>query len=156
MATSKRFVADFQPRLPGKTSAGSIASYRKTFTKAARASMADIIKRYEQLIRSLEAATPTILANAMQPVYNRSQVYVPKDTGALMSSAQLLSGTDERGRPMVSLVYGNAETPYAAIVHELVHLNHVSPTRAKYLQSAMEEEMDSFLVSVAVDYAVLL
>lgn len=156
MTTPKRFVADLGQRLPGAVRPGSVAAFRKTFTKGARSSMAEIIKRYEQLIRSLEAATPTILANAMQPVYNRSQVYVPKKTGALMSSAQLLAGTDERGRPMVSLVYGNADTPYAAIVHELVHLNHVSPTRAKYLQAAMEEELDAFITSVAVDYAVLL
>lgn len=156
MATQKRFAAGFEPKLPGNVRPGSPASFRKITTKSARTSMADIIRRYSDLIKSLEAATPTILANAMQPVYNRSQIYVPKKTGALMSSAQLLAGVDERGRPMVSLVYGDSTTPYAAIVHELVHLNHASPTRAKYLQAAMEEELDAFLTSVAVDYAMLI
>lgn len=156
MATPKNFSADFGSKLPGKVKTGSPAFYRKVTTKSARTSMSEIIKRYSDLITSLELATPTILANAMQPVYNRSQIYVPKKSGALMASAQLTVGTDERGRPMISLTYGDAETPYAALVHELVYLNHESPTRAKYLQNAMEEELDSFLTSVAVDYAMLL
>ena len=156
MATKSSFVADFGPKLPGRTKVGSLASFRKTFTKVGRASMAQIIKRYSDLIKSLEEATPTILFNAMQPVYNRSQVYVPKKTGALSDSAQLLSGTNEQGRPMVSLVYGNEEAPYAAIVHEMVGLNHASPTRSKYLQSAMEEEFDAFITSVAIDYAMVI
>lgn len=152
MASGSSFGANFLPRLPGKTREGSQAYYRRGATLDARADMADVIRRYQDLIRNLEMATPTILYNALVPVFNKSQVYVPKKTGALMGSGHLEVGTDERGKPEARITYGDASTPYAAIVHEFTHLNHEPPTRAKYLQSALEEEMDSFLTSVAVDY----
>lgn len=155
-SSDARFTAGAEGRLPGATRPGSFASWRKTAGISMRKDMSDIIRNYESLIKSLESATPTILWSAIQPVYNKSQIYVPKKTGALASSAQLIAGTDERGRPMVTLTYGDSTAPYAAIVHEFVHLNHEYPTRAKYLQGALEEEKDAFLTSVAVDYMAIM
>lgn len=152
MAADKQFSAGFSPRLPGRVRIGSKASYRKASTKDARADMAAIIERYAELIASLESATPSILYNALIPVFNRSQVYVPKKTGTLMGTGHLEVGTNEQGKPMATITYGDATAHYAAIVHEFTWLNHEPPTRAKYLQSAAEEELDSFLTSIAVDY----
>lgn len=156
MPSPGRFTTRLGRRLPGRTRPGSQASFRRGYTLSARQSMADIIAKYERLIRRLEKATPTILMNAIQPVRNKAAIYVPKKTGALASSEQVIVGTDDNGKPMVSLVYGDETAWYAALVHEMTWLNHVYPTRAKYLQAALEEELDSFLVSVAVDYAALL
>jgi hypothetical protein len=116
--------------------------------------MKNVIARYEKLIRSMKSATPDILYNAMIPVFEKSQEYVPKDTGALEASGVLEVSTGEF--PAATITYGDKDTWYAALVHEFVWLNHEPPTRAKYLQNAMEEEIDSFLVSMAVDYATLL
>lgn len=155
MAT-RRFSAGIAGRLPGKTRSGSQASFKKSTMQSARRDMADIIRKYEDLIKSFESMTPTFLFNAMKPVYNRSQVYVPRKTGKLADSADMRFMLSDEGKPMVALTYGGPDVPYAPIVHEFVWLNHEPPTRAKYLQSALEEELDAFLVSLAVDYATLL
>ena len=148
----KAFTADFAPRLPGRVKAGSRAAFRKSSTKDARAAMANIIVQYEDLIKRLGSVTPTALRNAMLPVFRRSQVYVPKKTGDLMDSGRLDVYPTPSGAEAY-ITYGNDKVFYAAMVHEFVWLNHEPPTRAKYLQSAMEEELDAFLTSLAVDYA---
>jgi hypothetical protein len=118
--------------------------------------MANIIARYDRLIRQLRSATPTIIYDALMPVFNRSQVYVPKKTGALMASGHLQVGTTLSGRPEGSITYGGKDAPYAALVHEMTGRAHSPPTRSKFLQAALEEELDSFLVSIAADYALMM
>lgn len=146
---------DFK-RLPGRTRPGSFASFRRGSTLDARADMANIIANYKTLMAQLKSVTPDAMLSAMQPVFDKSQEYVPRKTGALAESGILEVGTDNSGRPTVKIQYGDSSAPYAALVHEMVWLNHESPTRAKYLQSAMEEEFDSFLTSLAVDYMMVM
>lgn len=146
---------DFK-KLPGRVRAGSPASYRKVYTEDARAAMAQIIANYNTLINTLKSATPEILLAAMQPVFDKSQEYCPVDTSALVTSGIMFPETDIAGRQSVRIQYGDESAPYAALVHEMVWLNHEPPTRAKYLQQAMEEEIDSFLSSIAIDYAMLM
>lgn len=153
MASKGLVSANFGKRLPGKTRHGSQAFYRKHATIEGRQGMAEILKRYSAFIRQLEGATPEILENAMMPAFNKSQEYVPKDTLALAQSGRL---TVENGpRPTAFITYGDEKAWYAALVHEYTWLNHEPPTRAKYLQAALEEELDSFLTSLAVDYATM-
>lgn len=140
-------------RAPGRVRIGSPSYFRKGAIGSARQGMADILRSYDRLIKSLNGITPTVLQNALIPVFNRSQVYVPKHTGALMASGHLDVFPSATGVPTASIDYGGPEAPYAAIVHELVHINHAPPTRAKYLQSALEEEFDSMLTSLIVDYS---
>lgn len=138
-------------RLPGRTKPGSFASLRKTTIRESRAAMAQVIANYSNLIRHLKGVTPQVLQNAMMPVFRRSQIYVPKKSGALMESGELNVYPTTTGAG-AEITYGGTKAPYAAIVHEFVWLNHNSPTRAKFLQQAMEEEFDAFLTSMAVDY----
>jgi hypothetical protein len=140
-------------RVPGRVSPGSPSSYRKESMLSAKGGMAEIIRRYESLIKRLEGVTPTVLHNALLPVFRKSQIYVPKKTGALMASGRMNVYPGPKGQAEGEIVYGDAKAWYAALVHEFVWLNHPSPTQAKYLQRAMEEELDAFLVSLAVDYA---
>lgn len=156
MAAIKTIRAGFSPRLPGKVREGSHAYYRKGATLSARQAMADIISQYEALTKRLHAATPEILLNAMTPAFNKSQLYCPVKTRTLLESGKLEVETSEAGRTTASITYGSSVAWYAALVHELVYLNHKEPTRAKFLQSALEEELDSFIVSAAVDYAALM
>ena len=138
---------------PGKPVLGGMAGYSYSgFSKSAQVSMATIIARYETLINRLRGITPTALRDAMTPVFNKSQVYVPKKTGALMDSGELNVYPLAGDVASAEIVYGNEEAWYAALIHEAVWLNHAAPTRAKYLQNAMEEEFDAFLSSVAADY----
>lgn len=156
MATHAQFKAKLGLRLPGKVRPGSHASFRKGATLTARADMSSIIERYNELISHFEQATPEILENALQPAFDRSQEYVPRDTGALAESGVLEVDDSDPARAEATITYGNAETWYAALVHELTNLNHEYPTRSKYLQAALEECIDEFLVNIAVDYALLM
>jgi hypothetical protein len=150
-----RIEAGFAPRLPGRVRVGSHAYYRKAASKTAREGMAEVVKAYTALVRKLHGVTPEAVQNALMPVFEKSQEYVPKRTGTLAASG-VLEVEGETGNVEGSITYGDADAWYASIVHEFVWLNHIPPTRAKYLQSAMEEELDSFLVSLAVDYATAL
>jgi hypothetical protein len=119
---------------------------------SARESMATVVRNYERIIKQLHSVTPDAVRNALEPVFNKSLEYVPYKSGRLSESA-ILEVEGSPGNIRGSITYGNHEAWYAALVHEYVWLNHNPPTRAKYLQSALEEEMDSFLTSLAVDYA---
>lgn len=155
--TRKVFSTGFGQRLPGRVRPGSHAYFRRNATLSARAAMQEIIARYNQLIRNMDASTPEILANALQPAFDLSQLYVPVKTGLLQRSGVLAVEEDTAtGQTEASITYGDAEAWYAALVHEFTWLNHEYPTRAKYLQEALEESVDDFIVSAAVDYATLM
>jgi len=143
---------DFK-RLPGNTRWGSQAFYRKVATQDARRAMADIIANYERVIKAFKDVQPEVLERALQPIFKKAQAYVPERTGALWESGKLTSGKDKNGKAFANITFGNEEAWYAAIVHEFVWLHHEAPTRAKYLQAAMEEGLDEVLVSIAVDYS---
>jgi hypothetical protein len=115
--------------------------------------MAAVLKRYEAFVRNFQDVTPDVLRNALQPVFDKSQEYVPVRTGDLKDSG-VITVTSSHDRTEGEITYGNAQAWYAALVHEYVWLNHAPPTRAKYLQSAMEEELDNFMTSIALDYSI--
>jgi hypothetical protein len=115
------------------------------YTRDARASMAQVIANYRTFVRNLKVEVPKVLYDALEPTFNLSQVYVPKDTGTLKASGFLIiDGSTER--PHVSMGYGaNNSPPYAAKVHENMEFRHKSPTRAKFLQVAIEEDYNNIL-----------
>lgn len=155
MAT-KNFKAGFDfKRLPTSTTWGSKAFYRKVATQDARLAMTDVIAKYAALLNKLHASSPDILVNALRPIFKRAQYYVPEDTGALWESGKL-EGKMEGGKPTASITFGNEEAWYAAMVHEYVWLAHQEPTRAKFLQHAMEEGIDGIMESLKVDYTRIL
>lgn len=105
----------------------------------ARISMADVIKKYAQFADYIEGITPDILVYAMHEAFDLSQVYVPVETGALRDSGYLII-TNRGKKPQVEIGYGrNNEPNYAALQHENMEFHHKAPTRAKYLQVALEE-----------------
>ncbi len=146
---------DFR-RLGGGVNWGSNAFYRKVATQDARLAMADIIKKYSQFLDKLKAATPEIVHNALKPTFKRAQYYVPEKTGALWESGKLTYGVNDSGRAFASITFGNDEAWYAALVHEFVWQQHEAPTRSKYLQAAMEENIDGIMKSLQVDYTGLM
>ena len=81
-----------------------------------------------------------VMREALEPTFEKSQRYAPVKTGRLKRSGFLEVSNTSRG-PVVNMGYGkNNEPPYALIVHERLDLAHKAPTRAKYLQSALEED----------------
>ena len=150
MTVSVQSGFDFK-RLGTSVRWGSFAFYRKVATQDARLQMAEIIKAYEKLIRGFKDISPAACEEALRPVFKRAQYYVPEDTGNLWASGKLTSGT-KNGKAYANITFGNEEAPYAAIVHEFVWLHHESPTRAKYLQAAMEEQLNDLLPRLQTAY----
>lgn len=119
----------------------------------ARQQMASVIARYNTFIAQLEAAGPEAVEDALRPIFDKSQEYVPVDTGTLAESGVLDVQKQGNGKVLGTIEYGNQAAWYAALVHEMVWLNHTPPTRAKYLQAALEEEMDNIMTSVLLFYS---
>lgn len=106
----------------------------------ARAGMRSVIANYNKLIAHFEEVTPEILYDALYPTWIKSQEYCPVDTGALVDSGYLVL-TASRGHPTVSMGYGFGGQPeYTVRVHENMEWRHEPPTRAKWLQVALEED----------------
>ena len=66
-------------------------------------------------------------------------VYTPIDTGDLRNSSKVEMIERAPPRAVMEITFGDADTPYAALVHERLDLRHASPTQAKYLQRAVDE-----------------
>jgi len=81
---------------------------------------------------------------AAEPIFARSQVYVPKDTMALHDSGRI--STPFGKRTIISY-----NTPYAVRQHEDTRLRHQPPTRAKYLETALREKRDDALRIMATE-----
>jgi len=143
-------------RLGGHVRGGTPAAHRKAFTQSARESMRDINTRYTNIVRQMQGITPRVLREAMLPAFEKAVVYCPFLTGALRASGRLEVERSTKNRARATITFGSPTVRYAPIVHERTDLHHVPPTRAKFLQSAMEEEMGSFLTRLAIFYATVL
>lgn len=129
-------------RLPGRVSPGSHASYNKTFSASARESMANVVKRFDALVSKLKNACPDSLETAMMPTLEKARLYCPKDTGELVATGNMISGVNADGTAYCQVSFGGkGKIHYAAIVHERTDLAHEAPTRSKYLQAAVEEDL---------------
>ena len=132
--------ASFQATIGRKRLAASISPETAGYTRSARASMAAIIRNYRRFVKNVEQEMPQVLLAALEPTYEKSQEYCPKDTGALVESGYL-EITTFRGNSRVEIGYGKGGDPdYAAAVHENMEWRHKAPTRAKWLQIALEED----------------
>lgn len=125
--------------------------YGKVSSGSAAIDMQRIIARYAALVNMMRDMTPAVMFQAMIPIYAKSQMYVPKKSGALASTGRL-TVENQGGDPKVSITYGNDKVPYAAVVHEFVWINHNPPTRAKFLQAAMEEEYNQLRTNLVRAY----
>ena len=127
-------MARFNASVGRKTFRGSKAN-----AVSAKQSMAGVIKNYRKFISNLEEVTPEVLYDALMPAFRDSQVLCPKDTGELVKSGYL-EITSFRGKPTVEIGYGKGGHPdYAAAVHENLEWKHKAPTRAKWLQIALNQ-----------------
>lgn len=123
---------------------GTQGAFDRIYTKKARQSMAGVISNYAKLVQYVRKIAPEVLEEALQPTFEKSQRYVPVDTGALKATGRIL--TTRKGRSFrTEISYGgDGLLHYASIVHELTHLQHKAPTRAKYLESALNEDLGFF------------
>tara|TARA_Y100000114_G_scaffold153722_1_gene174299 strand:+ start:163 stop:627 length:465 start_codon:yes stop_codon:yes gene_type:complete len=130
----------FRARVGRRYVRSSVAPVTAEDTYASRAAMKDVIKNFESFAEHIENETINVLLEAMKPVFDLSQKYVPVDTSKLKNSGYLEVATDRKGMHSIEIGYGkNGQPDYAATVHENLEFRHKAPTRAKFLQGALEE-----------------
>ena len=115
--------------------------------------MAGVVNNYRRLVRHIEETTPEILLEALEPTFKKSKEYCPKDTGALVESGYL-EVRELRKKPTVEIGYGFGGNPsYTVAVHENLEWRHKSPTRAKWLQAALEEDANAIRGRIIRSYS---
>jgi len=115
---------------------------------SAVADMQRISQEFNSFVGHMRNMGPEILHAALVPTFKKSQDYCPVDTGDLINSGYLeIIG---RGRsPTVAMGYGRGGYPsYAPIVHEDTTMSHKSPTRAKWLEAALQEDYQAVIKRV--------
>lgn len=143
----------------GKASVrGQFASTAQGYaTRSAREGMSAILNNYNTLINHIEGSTPHILLEALRPTFDKSQVYCPVDKGDLKASGYLEIVESRLGRIRVEIGYAKGGDPYYAVdVHENLEWRHKEPTRAKWLQIALEEDAQSIQARILNAYKEML
>lgn len=118
-------------------------SSQSGFERAVRGQMQNILKNYNAWVKHMEGVSPEVLRTALVPTFEKSKIYVPKDTRALLNSGYLET-RQFRGRAVVEIGYAKDGTPnYAAKVHEDLEAYHDAPTQAQFLlRPLLEDEKD--------------
>lgn len=122
------------------------------FIASVRTQFKQISDNYEKIVNGLKGVSVEVLLDALRPTYELSQKYVPVDTGDLKESGFLERDKGSK-YPRVVMGYGRGGIPnYAALVHERMDLQHMAPTKAKYLLSALEEDAPNIQNRIVADY----
>jgi hypothetical protein len=121
-----------------------IAEMRQTSNDVCRA-MLDILDQFEDV-------SEEIMINALEPTLDRAKYYCPKDTLELVNSAYLEEARF-RGKPRVEIGFAKGGDPvYAIYVHEILDYKHDEPTRAKFLEYAVYEDLDGIYTRLGDGY----
>lgn len=129
------------PTLPVRGFRGTTAAFARSYGRDVRSSMDGIIRNFRDLINSIKAAAPEAMIEALEPTFDKAQLYCPVDTGALVESGLLEAESNaDDSHPKVVISFGRG-VPYAAFVHERTDIFHKPPTRAKWLQAAVQEDL---------------
>jgi hypothetical protein len=91
----------------------------------------------------------TVLLEEANVIFNRSQVLVPVDTGALRGSGGVSAAIPVPGGVGVDIFYGGPAASYALFVHEIQHFYHNPPTQAKYLEQPFMERLPDIQKNMA-------
>ena len=119
----------------------NVPSAQAGATRDLRVQMASIEKKVKQAIQNIDNLIPEAIHYGLQPIYDKSQIYVPVLTGDLKISGFITTSKTSRGATG-AIGYGAAGDPFYAIwVHERLDLKHESPTQAKFLEAAVHEKL---------------
>lgn len=143
-------------RLKVKVGLTSVRSPRypsePAFVKMMNDQVAEIVGALTDIMEQTGDVSPEIAMDALEPTFEKSKVYCPKDTHELVNSGYL--EIVRRGpAPYVEMGYAKGGKPrYAPYVHEITSYRHEAPTRSKWLQHAVQEDMGSFQSRLAEGY----
>lgn len=122
------------------------------FVEQVNAQMQAVKDELLSVFDQISDVTPDIMYNALEPTFDKSQEYVPVDKGPLKASGYLeVTGTGKSARVEMGYAKGG-NPPYAVYVHEMTGFHHEHPTRAKFLQSAIQEDYDDLIGRLSMQY----
>lgn len=139
----------FRPKaIMGKQQfAGSNTSSEAALNRQFNASMGEVMGNLNDFIRHMEDVSPDIVADALEPTFGKAIDYCPKDTHELVNSA-FLETENFRGGARCVIGFGRGGKPsYAIYVHEMPY-NHQAPTRSKFLEAAVDEDLETIKRSI--------
>lgn len=106
----------------------------------------------QKVVDQFENVSPQIMMDTLMPTFNKSKVYCPKKTHALVNSGYITS-TGSAKSPRVEIGYAKGGQPfYGAYVHEMTSIYHAPPTRSKFLQAAMMEDLTQIQTRLIAEY----
>lgn len=101
------------------------------------------VPRLRRRVQLAQAQGPmrliAMLDDTLEDVFEVSQQLVPLDLGPLQESGRIVWENIGGGRSGGSIVYGNADLPYAVIQHENLAYAHAPGRQAKYVEQPMNE-----------------
>jgi len=101
-----------------------------------------LTKDLMSFIDQIEDFSPEIIKDALMPTFTKAKVYTPKLTHALVNSGYL-EIVSFKAKPRVEMGFARGGEPYYAVyVHEMVGFQHAAPTRSKFLEAAVMEDLD--------------
>lgn len=131
-----------RPRSPSEP---GYTDMMKAQSRALTDALLDIFNQFED-------ASEDIMLEALQPTFEKAIYYTPVDTGALVNSAYLEKASF-RGKPRVEMGFARGGHPhYAVYVHEMLDIPHMPPTRSKFLEAAIKEDLDAIWQRLAALY----
>jgi hypothetical protein len=136
--------------LPISVEAWRWPSLRAYHKQSLNGQLTKFSKDVESWVEHLGRNSHVIINNSLIPTFEKSKIYCPKVTLLLVQSGRLkvdyiknTNGSGEK-KARVSISYGSKLIPfYAVYVHEILSYNHEAPTRAKFLESAINEDRNS-------------
>jgi hypothetical protein len=141
-----RFSADSNST-PAVVEAWRWPSFRVKTKEALNSELPKFMEQITKWVQHVESNADEILSAALTPTFNKSKIYCPKDTLDLVRSARMEMTPARRGgsgikEARLAISYGKGGNPFYAIyVHEMLSYKHEAPTRAKFLESAIKEDM---------------
>jgi hypothetical protein len=113
-----------------------------------------LVAELNSIIDQFEDVAPDIMLDALEPTMKLADYYCPKDTYATVNSRYLEVTSRKGSAPRVEAGYAKGGKPfYAALVHERTWVPHREPTRSKWLQAAMMEDLSNIFDRVAGSYS---
>ena len=123
-----------------------------SYTRGLREQMKQVEENLSVVINNLKDVTADVLDEALRPTFNKALEFTPVDTGDLKASGFLVTG-GTRKRILAEMGFGKGGLPdYAVRVHEDLNLQHKAPTKAKFLQAALEEDIDKIPIRLKKAY----
>jgi hypothetical protein len=123
------------------------------FVNAVNEQLKMLADEVQSICDQFEEVSPDIMLEALRPTFQKSQRYCPVKSGELKDSGYL-EVTSSSKNPRVEMGYAKGGNPrYAVYVHEILDYAHAPPTRAKWLQAALMEDLDQILLRLGSGYA---